>query len=114
MRLQNYANYQSVCLAQNIDDIAQDVIQTKIHMNGLHSEIDNLEHNQEHLKATLVQILDKLETIKTAVQSLKDSLEQEQESSSPIKFDDLENHASYHWFGASSSSKGEPKQLTLK
>lgn len=114
VRLQNYANYQSVCLAQNIDDIAQDVIQTKIHMNGLHSEIDNLEHNQEHLKATLVQILDKLETIQTAVQSLKDSLEQEQESSSPIKFDDLENHASYHWFGASSSSKGEPKQLTLK
>ena len=26
VRLQNYANYQSVCLAQNLDDMAQDII----------------------------------------------------------------------------------------
>ena len=28
IKLQNYSNYQSVCLAQNLDDIAQDVIKT--------------------------------------------------------------------------------------
>jgi len=67
VRLQNYANYQSVCLAQNIDDIAQYVLQTKIHMNGLHSEIDSLGNNQEHIKSQLVQILEKLDTIQTAV-----------------------------------------------
>lgn len=39
VRLQNYSNYQSVCLAQNIDDVAQDVIKTKTHLNGLHSEM---------------------------------------------------------------------------
>jgi chromosome segregation ATPase len=101
VRLQNYANYQSVCLAQNIDDIAQDVLQTKIHMNGLHSEIDSLENNQEHLKSQLVQILEKLDTIQTVVQSLKDSFEQEKETPSPIKFDDIERHASFNWFGNS-------------
>lgn len=39
IRRQNYANYQSVCLAQNIDDIAQDVLKTKGHINGLHSNL---------------------------------------------------------------------------
>jgi len=37
VRLQNYSNYQSVFLAQNLDHIAQDVVQTKTHVNGLHS-----------------------------------------------------------------------------
>jgi hypothetical protein len=113
VRLQNYANYQSVCLAQNIDDIAQDVLQTKIHMNGLHSEMDSLENNQEHLKSQLVQILEKLDTIQTIVQSLKDSFEQEKETPSPIKFDDIERHALFSWF-SNSSSKDEQKHLTLK
>jgi hypothetical protein len=114
VRLQNYANYQSVCLAQNIDDMAQDIVQTKTHMNGLHSEIDNLENNQETLKSQLVQILEKLETIQTTVQSLKDSFDKEKEPSSPIRYSELEKQASYKWFGAPSTSKGEQKHLTLK
>jgi predicted nucleic acid-binding Zn-ribbon protein len=84
VRLQNYANYQSVCLAQNIDDIAQDLVQTKIHMNGLHSEIDSLESNQEQMKSQLEKILEKLEIIQTVVFSLKDSFEEEIKPSSPI------------------------------
>lgn len=77
VRIQNYANYQSVCLAQNLDDMAQDIMQTKSHMNGLHSEIDNLEQNQETLKSQLVQILEKLDTIQTAIHSLKESYDKE-------------------------------------
>jgi TolA-binding protein len=50
VRLQNYSNYQSVCLAQNIDDLAQDVLKTKGHMNGLHSDLDTITQNQEDLK----------------------------------------------------------------
>lgn len=45
IRLQNYSNHQSVCLAQNLDDLAQDVLQTKSHMNGIHSDLENLEHH---------------------------------------------------------------------
>ena len=92
VRLQNYANYQSVCLAQNIDDIAQDLIQTKTHMNGLHSEIDSLENNQEQMKSQLEKILEKLEIIQTVVFSLKDSFEEENKTPSPLKIEDIERH----------------------
>ena len=44
---------------------------------------------------------------------MKDSFEQEKETPSPIKFDDIERHASFNWFG-NSSSKDEQKHLTLK
>jgi hypothetical protein len=113
VRLQNYANYQSVCLAQNIDDIAQDLIQTKSHMNGLHSEIDSLENNQEHMKSQLEKIFEKLEIIQTAVFTLKYSFEEENKTPSPLQIEDIERHASFKWF-SSSSSKEEHKQLTLK
>jgi hypothetical protein len=115
VRLQNYANYQSVCLSQNIDDMAQDILQTKSHMIGLHSEIDNLEHNQETHRLHLVQILEKLDTIQTAVQSLKESFEKEKQPSSPIPYEEIEKQASYKWFGSSPSSSIPKKEyLSLK
>lgn len=116
VRLQNYVNYQSVCLAQNLDDMAQDILHTKSHMNGLDAKIDNLEHNQETLKSQLVQILDKLDTIQTAIHSLNDSYDKEKEPSSPIRYAKLEKQASFKWFGApsTSTSTGEQKHLTLK
>jgi len=83
-------------------------------MNCLHAEIDSLEHNQETLKSQLVQILDKLDTIQTAVQSLKDFFDKEKEPSSPIRYTDLEKQASYKWFGSPSTSTREHKHLTLK
>lgn len=113
VRLQNYANYQSVCLAQNIDDIAQDLAQTKIHLNGFHSEIDSLESNQEQMKSQLEKILEKLEIIQIAVFSLKDSYEEEIKPSFPILIEDIERDASFKWFGSTSSPE-EHKQLTLK
>ena len=111
--MQNYANYQSVCLSQNIDDMAQDILQTKSHMIGLHSKIDNLEHNQETHRLHLVQILEKLDTIQTAIHSLKESYDKEKAPSSPIKYDELEKQASYKWFGTTSTSTKDQKHLTL-
>ena len=78
-------------------------------MNGLHSEIDSLENNQEQMKSQL----EKLEIIQTVVFSLKDSFEEENKTPSPLKIEDIERHASFKWFG-SSSSKEEHKHLTLK
>ena len=52
IRLQNYSNYQSVFLAQNLHDIAQDVVKTKTHANLLHSEINAIEHKQYIFRKT--------------------------------------------------------------
>jgi hypothetical protein len=112
IRLQNYSNYQSVCLAQNIDDIAQDVIKTKIHLNGLHSEIDHIQQNQEDLKSAVQTILEKLDIIEKAIVSLKSSYEEETRPSSPILISDIAQDATFSFFGSSDST--EHKQLTLK
>ena len=111
VRLQNYSNYQSVCLAQNLDDIAQDVMQTKTHVNGLHSETNAIENNQDIFRNQLGQILEKLEIIQTIVQELKDSFEKEKRPTSPIIFAEIEDKTSFKWFGSSSD---QSKQLTLK
>jgi hypothetical protein len=39
IRMQNYSNYQSVCLAHKLHDIAQDILQTKSHFNGIHYDL---------------------------------------------------------------------------
>jgi hypothetical protein len=65
------------------------------------------------MKSQLEKILEKLEIIQTAVFSLKDSFEEENKTPSPLKIEDIERHASFKWFG-SSSSKEEQKHLTLK
>lgn len=70
IRLQNYANYQSVCRAQNIDDIAQDVLKTKSHMNGFHSDLEQITQNQGEMKDQLESILEKLKIIETDVHNM--------------------------------------------
>lgn len=79
----------------------------------MHIEIDSLENNQEQMKSQLEKILEKLEIIQTVVFSLKDTFEEENKTPSPLKIEDIERHASFKWFG-SSSSKEEQKHLTLK
>jgi hypothetical protein len=113
-RLQNYANYQSVCLAQNLDDIAQDVIKTKTHLNGLHAELDHMENNQGAILMKLDQLITKMETLENAVQELQASLKQEQETASPVLVPDPSNDASFSFLGTSTSSDEPMKFLTLK
>lgn len=36
-KLHNYTNYQIVCMLQNIDDIARNVLEVKEHIKKLHS-----------------------------------------------------------------------------
>jgi len=36
IKMKNYSNYQSVCLSQNLDDIAKDVLDLKEHIKRLH------------------------------------------------------------------------------
>jgi hypothetical protein len=45
VRLQNYSNYQSACIAQNIDDMAQDILQTKGLITRMHVDLDSLERS---------------------------------------------------------------------
>jgi hypothetical protein len=99
-----------VCLAQNIDDIAQDVIKTKGHMNGLHSELDQITQNQEDLKTQLNTILEKLEIIEKAVENMKASYQEESQPASPVLIPT--NDASFSFF--SSSPPSEKRALTLK
>jgi hypothetical protein len=110
IRMQNYANYQSVCLAQNIDDIAQDVIKTKGHMNGLHAELDQITQNQDDMKTQLHTILEKLEIIEEAVKNMKLSYQEESQPASPIL--SPTNDATFSFFHSSPPS--EKKILTLK
>jgi predicted nucleic acid-binding Zn-ribbon protein len=71
IRLQNYSNYQSICLAQNIDDIAQDVVKTRAHLNSLHSEIDQVMQNQDDIRKAIGNLLEKLEIIEEAVKNMR-------------------------------------------
>jgi hypothetical protein len=110
IRMQNYANYQSVCLAQNIDDIAQDVMKTKGHMNGLHAELDQITQNQDDLKTQLHTILEKLDIIEKAVENMKASYQEESQPASPVLIPS--NDATFSFF--SSSPPSEIRTLTLK
>jgi hypothetical protein len=112
IRLQNYSNYQSVCLAQNLDDIAQDVIKTQRHLNGLHSEIDSLEHGQKEMKLQLHTILEKLEVIEKAVANLKFSYQEESQPASPVLIPETSD-ATFSFFGPTTSSTDQ-KFITLK
>jgi hypothetical protein len=109
IRLQNYANYQSVCLAQNIDDIAQDVLKTKGHMNGLHSDLEQVTQNQNDMKQQLDTILEKLQIIQDAVNNMQKTVEEESQPSSPEM---PTNDASFSFFKP--SSPPERKYLTFK
>jgi hypothetical protein len=109
IRLQNYANYQSVCLAQNIDDIAQDVLKTKGHMNGLHSDLEQVTQNQNDMKQQLDTILEKLQIIQDVVNNMQKTVEEESQPSSPEM---PTNDASFSFFKP--SSPPERKYLTFK
>jgi hypothetical protein len=109
IRLQNYSNYQSVCLAQNIDDIAQDVIRTRSHLNSLHSEIDQVIQNQDDIRKELAKLLEKLVIIEEAVTNMKDAYKAESQPTSPAS---VSNDATFSFFGPPSD---HPKTfLTLK
>ena len=109
IRLQNYSNYQSVCLAQNIDDIAQDVIRTRSHLNSLHSEIDQVIQNQDDIRKELAKLLEKLVIIEEAVTNMKDAYKAESQPTSPAS---VSNDATFSFFGPPSD---HPKSLlTLK
>jgi hypothetical protein len=102
IRLKNYSNYQSVCLAQNLDDLAQDVLQTKSHMNGIHSDLENIEQHQQSFVEQLKQLTEKLDIIQSAIQDLKESLEKERSSPPPISYSELAEQSSFRLLDSTS------------
>ena len=51
-KMQNYTNYQIVCMLQNIDDIAKDVLEIKEHIKKLHIGYnETLGFHNEHKQA---------------------------------------------------------------
>jgi uncharacterized coiled-coil protein SlyX len=71
VRLQNYSNYQSVCLSQNIDDLAIDVQKTNTHLNSLHTAITELRFDHDTLKHKLDLLMEKILIIEEAVTNMK-------------------------------------------
>jgi len=110
IRLQNYSNYQSVCLAQDIDDVAQDVIRTRSHLTSLHGEVDQVQQDQERIKADLKAVLEKLEIIEEAVKNTRAAFHEESEPVSPAS---EAIDATFSFFGSPPTDKVE-KHLTLK
>lgn len=83
---------------------------TKGHMNGLHSELDQIIQNQDDLKTQLNTILEKLEIIEKAIENMKASYHEESQPASPILIPT--NHATFSFF--SSSPPSVNRALTLK
>jgi chromosome segregation ATPase len=108
--LQNYSNYQSICIAHNLDDLAQDVLQNKGHVNGIHSDLESIESHQQTFVEQLRQLSDKLDTIQSAIQDLKEAFDKEKSSPPPILYFELEEQTSFRFFGPTNKQK----QLTLK
>jgi uncharacterized membrane protein len=88
--LQNYSNYQSVCIAQNLDDLVQYVLQTKGHVNGIHSDLESIESHQQTFVEQLRQLSDKLDTIQSAIQDMKETFDKEKSLPPPILYSELE------------------------
>jgi len=108
VRLQNYSNYQSVCLSQNIDDLAIDVQKTNTHLNSLHTEISELRYDHDTLKHKIDLLLDKILIIEEAVSNMRHTYDESVPSSPKSPTGD----ANFSFFADKSSSKS--KQLVLK
>jgi hypothetical protein len=67
LKLQNYINYQSVCLAQNLDNIANDVYDLKEHRKKLHHSVETLHDVHHTFSERLTEIQAQLSTIQLAV-----------------------------------------------
>lgn len=101
VRLQNYSNYQSVCLSQNIDDLAADVQKANSHLNSLHVEVDEVTYNQVLLKEQLSTILEKVHIIEDAVNNMRKTYDESQPSSPTPP----SNDATFSFFTSSSPPK---------
>ena len=77
IRLQNYKNDQLTCVAQNLDDLSQEVLKVQSHVSGLHSSLDDLSQKYSKHFDKLKDVNMKLEKIMEVVVDLKLSLEKE-------------------------------------
>jgi hypothetical protein len=112
VRLQNYSNYQAVCIAQNLDDIAQDVVQAKSHITGIHTDLDNHEHTSSVQSAELKEINKKLNVIMEVVADLKTSLSKERSSSFSLSLEKVEKQT-FHFFSPQDKSKASGSRHML-
>jgi hypothetical protein len=67
IKLQNYINYQYVCLTQNIDEVAKDVFTLTEHSKKLHHYVETLQEDQQALKTKLDEITTQLSTIQLVI-----------------------------------------------
>ena len=67
IKLQNYINYQSVCLTQNLDEVAKDVYTLTEHSKKLHHSVETLHEGQQALTVRLEEITTQLSTIQLAI-----------------------------------------------
>jgi uncharacterized protein YoxC len=77
IRLQNYLNYQSICLAHNIDDMAHDILQIKQHVSGMHVEFDEQDERTQKTYKDMQELKAKTDIILEALHGLQNSLQGE-------------------------------------
>jgi hypothetical protein len=105
IRMQNYSNYQSVCLAQNIDDMAQYILQTKSHITGIHTDLDQLESSSTANSKKLDELTQKLDIVMEVLMDLRTNMKREQDSlSPPLSLADFSCQDYYFFFYPKSSS----------
>ena len=67
--MQNYSNFQSVCLDQNLDDIAIDVLEMKENSVSVHHSLDGIHVSHIEKKFKLEDISSKLDNISIAIEN---------------------------------------------
>jgi len=73
-KLHTYTNYQIVCMLQNIDDIARDVLEVKEHINKLHSSYNEILGTQNEHTQQLNDINSNIGIISKYLGHLRDAL----------------------------------------
>ena len=73
-KVHNYTNYQIVCMLQNIDDLAKDVLEVKEHIKRLHTSYDALLGDQHEHSQQLNDINSNMGSIAKSLEQLKNAL----------------------------------------
>lgn len=75
-KMHNYTNYQIVCMLQNIDDIAKDVLEIKEHIKKMHSGYNECLGIQNEHTQKLNDINSNMGIISRSLEHLRDALPQ--------------------------------------
>jgi archaellum component FlaC len=83
------SNYQTICLHQNVDDLAKDVLDVKNHVSEIHQDLNQQKDLSYELKSqsTLLHVtLSRIDKIEYVLEDIKELVGSKQYQ--PITYDD--------------------------